>query len=48
LNGNTPLKNIDIQVYYKLKTGELIPYRLGSGATATLKIMFARKTNTLG
>jgi hypothetical protein len=48
LNGNTPLKNIDIAVYYKLKTGELIPYRLGSGATATLKILFVRKTNTLG
>jgi hypothetical protein len=48
MNGNTPLKNIDIAVYYKLKTGELIPYRLGSGATATLKIMFARITNTLG
>ena len=48
MNGNQPLKNIDIQVYYKLKSGELIPYRLGSGATATLKILFARKTNTLG
>ena len=48
MNGNQPLKNIDIQVYYKLKSGELIPYRIGSGATATLKILFARKTNTLG
>mgnify|MGYP003629802536 CR=1 FL=1 len=48
MNGNQPLKNIDISVYYKLKSGELIPYRLGSGATATLKILFARKTNTLG
>jgi hypothetical protein len=48
MNGNQPLKNIDIQVYYKIKSGELIPYRLGSGATATLKILFARKTNTLG
>ena len=48
LTGNTPLVNLDIQVYYKLKTGELIPFRIGSGSTGTLKILFIKKSNNFG
>jgi hypothetical protein len=43
LVGNTPLYNIDIEVFYKNRVGEFIPIRLASGGTATLKILFTRK-----
>ncbi len=43
LYGNTPLTNIDIQVYYRLKTGVLVPFRLGSGGAVTLKLAFLKK-----
>ena len=43
LVGNTPLYNLDIAVYYRNRVGELIPFRLGSGNTATIKILFTRK-----
>jgi hypothetical protein len=43
LVGNTPLYNLDIGVFYKNRTGELIPFRLPSGGTATVKILFTRK-----
>ena len=43
LVGNTPLYNLDVAVYYKNRVGELIPFRLGSGGTATIKILFTRK-----
>ncbi len=42
LVGNTPLYNLDIEVFYKNRTGELIPFKLGSGGTSTVKIMFSR------
>jgi len=43
LVGNTPIYNLDIEVYYKNRVGDLIPFRLGSGSTATIKILFTRK-----
>ena len=43
LVGNTPLYNVDIGVFYRNRVGELIPVRLGSGGTATIKILFTRK-----
>jgi len=43
LVGNSPLYNIDIEVFYKNRVGEFIPLRLGSGGTATVKILFTRK-----
>jgi hypothetical protein len=43
LVGNTPLYNLDVAVFYKNRIGELIPLRLGSGGTATIKILFTRK-----
>ncbi|NBP02241.1 MAG: hypothetical protein EBU90_19385 [Proteobacteria bacterium] len=43
LTGNTPLYNIDIEVFYKNRVGTLVPFRLGSGATATIKLLFTRR-----
>jgi len=43
LVGNSPLYNIDIEVFYKNRVGEFIPIRLGSGGTATVKILFTRR-----
>ena len=43
LVGNTPLYNLDIGVFYKDRIGVLVPFRLPSGGTATIKILFTRK-----
>jgi hypothetical protein len=41
--GNRPLYNIDLEIYYRLRTGQLIPFRLQSGGTVTIKIAFIKK-----
>lgn len=43
MTGNQPLTNVDISVFYKTRTSQLIPFRLGSGGTCTLKILFSKK-----
>jgi hypothetical protein len=43
LVGNQPLYNLDISVYYKDRVGNLVPFRLSSGSTATIKLLFSRK-----
>lgn len=43
LVGNTPLYNLDVEVFYKNRGGELIPFRLTSGSSATIKFLFTRK-----
>jgi hypothetical protein len=43
LYGNQPLYNLDIQIFYRLKTGKLIPFRIASGQSVTLKIAFIKK-----
>jgi len=43
LQGNRPLNNIDISIFFKNRVGELIPFRLSSGSTATVKILFTKK-----
>jgi hypothetical protein len=43
LQGNRPLTNIDISIFWKNRLGELIPFRLSSGSTATIKILFEKK-----
>jgi hypothetical protein len=43
LYGNQPLSNLDISVYFRLKTGELIPFRLQSGGCITMKLAFIKK-----
>jgi len=43
LQGNRPLANLDIEVYWKDRIGALQPFLLGSGCTATIKILFTKK-----
>jgi len=45
--GNTPLYTIDIQIYWKDRRGALIPFRLGPGSTATIKLLFTKRKNLL-
>lgn len=41
LIGNSPLSSIDIQCFWKSRAGNLIPFYLNAGCSASLKIMFA-------
>jgi hypothetical protein len=43
LFGNRPLFNIDLQIFWRTKLGGLLPFRLQSGGTVTLKIAFIKK-----
>jgi hypothetical protein len=43
MTGNTPLTNIDLNVYWRDKLGQLIPFELASGASASVKFLFERK-----
>jgi len=43
MTGNQPLTNIDISVFLKTRVGQLIPFRLNSGGTCTIKILFTKK-----
>ena len=47
LMSNRPLNTVDISVFWKDKTGALIPFYLASGATATIKILFRKKPQFL-
>lgn len=48
LQSNAPLNNLQISVYWKDPTGTLHPFRLSAGATATIKVMFRKKTFNTG
>jgi hypothetical protein len=43
LNGNRPLFNLDLQIFYRLRTGSLVPFRLASGGSVTIKLAFLKK-----
>lgn len=43
LISNRPLNTFDISVFWKDKTGALIPFFLSSGACATIKVLFRKK-----
>ena len=43
MTGNVPLNNLDISVFWKSKLGTLIPMRLNSGGSCSLKILFTKK-----
>jgi hypothetical protein len=43
LYGKQPVNSIDIQVYWRDKFGNLVPFYLAIGATSTLKILFRKK-----
>jgi hypothetical protein len=44
LYGNAPLTNFDISVFWKSKYGEFIPFLLTPGASASIKILFEKKS----
>lgn len=44
LYGNRPLFNLDLQIFYRIKTGQLIPIRIASGQGVTVKIAFLKKS----
>jgi len=41
--GNSPLVNLDLNIFYKLRNGSLQPFRLQSGGSVTMKILFEKK-----
>jgi len=45
LYGNRPLYNLDLSIFYRTRTGQLIPFTLASGGTVTIKIAFIKKTS---
>lgn len=47
LMGSRPLTTFDLQVYWRDKLGQLNPFYLSSGSTASVKILFSKK-NTMG
>jgi hypothetical protein len=44
--GGSALKDIDIQVYYQNKNGILNEFKLSSGSSGSIKILFERKIQT--
>jgi hypothetical protein len=46
LTQGSSLRDIDIQVYFLDRQGQLNPFKLSSGSTATIKILFERKVKT--
>jgi hypothetical protein len=47
LLSNRPLNTFDLQVYWKDRYGTLIPFYLGSGGTATIKVLFTKKNSQM-
>jgi hypothetical protein len=43
LYGNRPLYNLDLSIFYRIKTGQLIPFSLNSGGSVTVKFAFIKK-----
>jgi hypothetical protein len=43
--GNTPLTNINIQVFWKTKLGFFVPFRLATGNSCSMKLLFTKKTS---
>lgn len=44
LYGNSPLSNLDISIFYRIRSGALVPFRLASGASMSMKILFTKKS----
>lgn len=47
LYGNRPLYNLDLQIFYRIKTGQLIPIRIASGQGITIKLAFLKKSSRM-
>jgi hypothetical protein len=48
LYGNAPLSNLDISVFFRLRNGSLIPFKLQSGGSLTMKLAFIKKNSYVG
>ena len=48
LHGNAPMNTIDISVFYRLRNGSLVPFRLCSGGSLTMKAGFISKKSKRG
>jgi hypothetical protein len=46
--GNAPLINLDISIFYKIRNGSLVPFRLQSGGSVTMKLSFLKKSSRKG
>jgi len=46
LYGNRPLYNLDLSIFYRIKTGQLIPFALNSGGSVTVKFAFIKKSSS--
>ena len=46
LLSNRPLNTFDLQVFWKDRNGVLIPFYLSSGCTATIKVLFTKKSSS--
>lgn len=42
LYGNRPQRNLDLNIYYRTKFGKLLSFRLSSGGSITLKLLFEK------
>jgi hypothetical protein len=42
LFGNRPQRNMDLNIYYRTKFGKLLAFRLSSGGSITLKLLFEK------
>jgi hypothetical protein len=47
LLSNRPLNTFDLQVYWKDRQGDLVPFYLSSGCTATIKVLFTKKNSSM-
>jgi hypothetical protein len=43
LKGGVPIKDIDIQVYYQDRQGNINELKLSSGSSCSIKLLFQRK-----
>jgi hypothetical protein len=48
LTGTSPLSNIQLSVFWRNRLGNLVPFYLGSGATATVKFLFTKVSAIYG
>tara|TARA_R110000803_G_scaffold5356_3_gene17651 strand:+ start:664 stop:1890 length:1227 start_codon:yes stop_codon:yes gene_type:complete len=48
LYGNRPLYNIDLNIFWRNKFGQLIPFHINSGECVTMKVAFLKKSAYIG
>jgi hypothetical protein len=48
LTGTSPLSNIQVSVFWRNRLGNLVPFTLGSGGTATVKFLFTKVSAIYG